>query len=372
MINLSRDSRTSRTLSFLRFPLAALIVFIHTGFSNDTADPSFWFGKLLSEGVANVAVPAFFFISGYLFFAKYDNFGCHEYLHAMKRKFLTLGVPYLLWIALVYYGMGAYTHFIGSPHPWEFYKIFWASSDGYVAKSIFGYEFSILSAPSGMGVLWFIRDLLVAMALSPLIWMIVRKFRMWSVILFLIPYFLYIAIPIQGFGLVALCFFPIGATFSICGKTLEVRRRGIQLVILTIFLVLLLTKFILDINSIHYHRIINQLMIISGVAASIVIGDIIMNCAKMDNISKWICFIGEASFFIYVGHALPIFNLLNKILTMLQDIPIVGYTLYYFLYWGLRLAIVTTTYFCMKRYCPRILSVLVGGRVNKPIKIVAA
>lgn len=241
------------------------------------------------------------------------------------------------------------------------------------AKSIFGYEFSILSAPSGMGVLWFIRDLLVAMALSPLIWMIVRKFRMWSVILFLIPYFLYIAIPIQGFGLVALCFFPIGATFSICGKDLEwFDNKIITGGIVAIFIILLAIKFILDINSIHYHRIINQLMIISGVAASIVIGDIIMNCAKMDNISKWICFIGEASFFIYVGHALPIFNLLNKILTMLQDIPIVGYTLYYFLYWGLRLAIVTTTYFCMKRYCPRILSVLVGGRIAKPLKSVAA
>ena len=369
MVNLSRDSRTSRILSLSRFPLAALIVFIHTGYSPDSNDFSYLCGKLFSEGIASIAVPMFYFISGYLFFANFERFGWHEYTHTMKRKFFTLAVPYILWIALVFYSLGAYTHFSDEIQPWDFYRIFWASSDGYVAKSIFGYEFSILSAPSGVGVLWFIRDLMVAMALSPIFWMIIRNFKMWSIILFLIPYFLYIAIPIQGFGLAALCFFPIGATFSICGKSLEIKHTSFKWGILTIFTLILLTKLILDLNLIHYHRIISQLLIITGIATTIIISDKILN---FERVTKWICIIGEASFFIYVGHTLPIFNPLNKILTMLQDIPTVGYTLYYFLYWGIRLAVVTAGYFCMKRYCPRVLAVLVGGRVNKPIKIVAA
>ena len=84
--------------------------------------------------------------------------------------------------------------------------------------SVFGYEFSILSSPSAIGVMWFIRDLMVAMVLSPIVWWIVRRMRMWSLVVFFLPYILYIGVPVQGFGLAALCFFPAGATFSICGK----------------------------------------------------------------------------------------------------------------------------------------------------------
>lgn len=218
MIDLFHGSHTSKVLEIMRFPLAALIVFIHTSFSPDKTDLSFYLGNLITQSIATVAVPTFFFISGYLFFAKYTTFGWKEYSNAIRKKILTLAVPYFLWIAIVYYGMGVLTGFKNGPEPWDLYRIFWAESDGIVAKSLFGYSFSILSTPSALGVLWFVRDLMVAMLLTPIMWYIVKHLKMWSIIFFLIPYFLFLAVPVKGFGLVALCFFPIGATFSICGK----------------------------------------------------------------------------------------------------------------------------------------------------------
>lgn len=156
-------------------------------------------------------------------FAKYEKFGLNEYKVAMRKKFVTLAIPYFIWIAFVYYGYGLYSGQTSqfSISPSDLYKVFWAESEGFVATLFFGYKFSILSSPSGLGVLWFVRDLMVTMLLSPIIWWIVCRCKMWAVILFLLPYLLFIAIPVKGFGLAALCFFPIGATFSICGKNIS-------------------------------------------------------------------------------------------------------------------------------------------------------
>lgn len=363
MIELKRDSTESQMLSWLRFPLAALIVFIHTGYpSDDPSQPAFYIGKLLSDGIASIAVPTFFFISGYLFFIRYKQFGFHEYADVLRKKFFSLVIPYVLWIAFVYYGYGFYSGQIShiSFNPSDLYRVFWAESDGYIATSIFGYKFSILSAPSGIGVLWFVRDLIVAMVLSPVIWSVVKICRMWSVLIFLLPYIFFIAIPIKGFGLAALCFFPIGATFSICSKNILefVLKWGKWSLIA--FCILLLAKYMLDIQQMHSHRILGQLVILAGIGAVLYIS---YKSLKHTKSSKWICILGESSFFIYVGHALPIFFLLSPLTRELSNSRLGG-IIAYFLSWGIRIIIVVATFFLMKKICPRILSVLVGGRIS--------
>lgn len=361
MINLARESRTSRVLGVIRFPLAALIVFIHTSFSSEDGDLSYYLGNLITGCIATIAVPAFFFISGYLFFAKYHTFGWHEYVLAMRRKFMTLAVPYVLWIGIVYYGLGMLTGFKNGPEPWNLYQIFWAESDGFVAKSIFGYSFSILSTPAALGVLWFVRDLMVAMLLTPVFWFVTKRLRLWSVALYMIPYLFFIAIPIKGFGLAALCFFPIGATFSICGKDIvEVAARW-KVWIISAFLVLLLIKYGMDVMQMRYHRVLGQLLIIVGIAATVVIGGHIVD--RYHGLSMWLYTIGETSFFVYVGHALPVFIVLDKYIQHFQGIPYIGFTLYYFIWCSLRIAVVVGLYYGLKRLCPRLLSVMVGGRV---------
>lgn len=361
MIVLSRDSDTSKALAILRFPLAALIVFIHTSFSPETSDLSYYIGTLVSLNIASVAVPTFFFISGYLFFARYEVFGWKEYTIAMRRKFVTLAIPYLLWIAISYYGMGVITGFRSGPEPWDVYRIFWAESDGFVVKSLFGYTFSILSTPASLGVLWFVRDLMVAMLLTPLIYRIVKWLRLWSIGLFLIPYLLFIAIPVKGFGLVALCFFPIGAAFSICGTDIVKFLTGWSRWIVGVFATIVLLKWGMDICQVHCHRVLGQLLIITGIASAIVIANYL---GRYTRASDTLILLGETSFFIYVGHALPIVNAVNKLFVPIQDIPYAGYTCYYFIWWGFRIAVVIALYYVMKRICPSALSVLVGGRTK--------
>ena len=67
----------SQTISLVRFPLAFAVVFIHcqgevmrvTNWSEATVmDAYYTFKLIISSGIAQVAVPMFFFISGFLFF----------------------------------------------------------------------------------------------------------------------------------------------------------------------------------------------------------------------------------------------------------------------------------------------------------------
>lgn len=360
MVNLGRNSIDSKMLSWLRFPLAVLIVFIHTDYSHNPQNAVYYVGKFLSDGVSVVAVPTFFFISGYLFFSRYDSFGLKEYTSVITRKFHTLVAPYLLWISVVYYSYGFYsgqvTHINLSPS--ELYKIFWASSDGIVTTSPLGYKFSLLSIPSGVGALWFVRDLIVCMLLSPIIWMIIKRLKMWSIVFFSIPYFCFIGIPIIGFGHSALFFFPMGAVFSICGKNISDFTIKWGKTCFVIFAILFLSKYILDINLIKTYSVLLQCVILAGIGAVLYLSYIFL---KYERSATWIILLGEASFFIYVCHQLPIFLLLHPITETFNNIP-GGETIAYFFSWGFRLTIVTGSFFILKKFCPKLLSVLVGGR----------
>ena len=74
------DSESSLRLNLLRFPLVVLVVFLHAysstvGFSDGEIGVSHSMfivdlvRNFVSRGVATIAVPVFFLMSGYLFFA---------------------------------------------------------------------------------------------------------------------------------------------------------------------------------------------------------------------------------------------------------------------------------------------------------------
>lgn len=360
MVNLDKNSIESKAMSWLRFPLAAFVVFIHTDYSTDGSNLAYYIGTLLSNGIAQVAVPTFFFISGYLFFAKIDRFGIKEYVHIMKRKFMALAVPYLLWIALAFYGYSALRGF-GDIQPWDVYKIFWAQSDGYVVTSVFGYKFSILSSPSGCGVLWFVRDLMVAMVMSPIVWVIVRRLKLYAIIVFILPYLLYLGIPVRGFGLVALCFFPLGATFSILGYRVTYVLSRFGRIIISCFLILVILKFVLDVNSITYHRLLVQGLIMFGVAACLVIARV---CVISGSV-LWLIPLGETSFFVYVFHALPIFYPAEHMIDKIAYWSQYGPTIAYFTNWVGRIIVCVVIFYVLKLCMPNLLSMLTGGRLKK-------
>lgn len=92
----------SKVIDLLRFPLIVAVVFIHgVGkdiFNNFNFIPSNDFillTNLTTNGICRIAVPLFFLISGYLFFAKKWNM--RIYKEKLKRRVHSLLIPYLLF-----------------------------------------------------------------------------------------------------------------------------------------------------------------------------------------------------------------------------------------------------------------------------------
>lgn len=364
MIDIDRTSKESHALSWVRLPMAALVVLIHTNFSTNTKDAAYYIGTLLSANIANVAVPTFFLISGYLFFARYESFGLKEYTLMLKNKIFTLLLPYLLWNFIAYYGYGLINHFECEVSPWDFYRIFWAESDGYISTSVFGYTFSILSTPI-VGPLWFVRDLMVVMFFSPVIWLLIRCLKLYSIFVFIVIWILRIGIPIKGFGLEAFCFFPVGAAFSICGNNIFNIISRYWNWIITLFLISLFIVYLDTLNVLQFEYPLfffvdgsSALFKLSGVLCAL--GIAYRLCMKSMNIST----LGESSFFIYAFHTLFIFYPLHLLTDHLLLIPVLGGTLNYFVSFFIKLFVSIGIYYAMKRWCPIILNLLVGGRLK--------
>ena len=101
----------SEAIDLLRFPLAIMVLFIHMNPSVINlldADFSLFsgygiynvIGILLSHVLTHIAVPTFFFISGFLFFVNFMEWSWDGYKKKMKSRVKTLLIPYMLWNAI--------------------------------------------------------------------------------------------------------------------------------------------------------------------------------------------------------------------------------------------------------------------------------
>lgn len=124
MILLSSEINThkidfSRIIQVLRFPLALLVIFSHNnplGIQTALSDNDlilynqftgyYTFQHLVSNNLARIAVPLFFFFSGWLFFLKLKTLSSiHSqkknvttYVFSkIKKNVFTILVPYIIW-----------------------------------------------------------------------------------------------------------------------------------------------------------------------------------------------------------------------------------------------------------------------------------
>lgn len=169
------DRTLSRTFDWLRFPLALLVVYLHIAPNLNavasfygTKSPYFWTVNIVNN-IANLAVPTFFIMSGYLMAFNMTSFSFDVYVKKLKRRCLTLLIPYLIWnlLCLAYmYITRQVTEFPG----WDVIFL------------------KPLNFP-----LWFIRNLIVLNLLYPILWAVVKYLR-WQLLMVVI--FIYVCIPL--------------------------------------------------------------------------------------------------------------------------------------------------------------------------------
>ena len=366
-MKLERNSRESKALDLMRFPLATLIVLLHTEVACGTDNFTYYLAHYVNGPIVRLAVPAFFFMSGYLFFIGKEEFGFTEYVNMLKKKAKSLLMPYLIWNLIAFGLLGMYEYLkdgsIDDLRSWSLMDVFWAHGQGIQATSVLGYQYPVIVSPAA-GVLWFMRDLMMMMVCSIFAYPIVKCLRWWLFPLFLLMNILGVGIPFAGFSLSAITFFYSGAFFSIhqvnIFKWLE-KKRVLWLLLWPSLVILFTTLNGLNIS------ILSNFSVIVSMAGVVFVFLIAYTAVKRESkIVKRIISLGETSFFIYTFGNTMILWLVNKdIGYLLESIPLVGCFLSYEFLFVAKIVECIAVFYLLKRYAPRLLNVLIGNRIKR-------
>ena len=344
------DSRYSDSLTIrsLRLPLALCIIFVHLhmqvsgtqiGWGRLTS-PDAWriFACISINELAAIAVPLFFMMSGYLFFCGPQSPEVREpgipppglrppalgwWLGKWRRRVRTLLVPYVLFCLLAVVGLTVNHAMQGhtladSLHTYlgngKWLHNFWDVHTTGHNTNILG-----ITKPVSYPVcipLWFIRDLMVIVLMSPLVYWAIRHLRLgWTALMAALS-LTGIWIPLVGFSASSCLWFSIGAWFSIRGRSMAGDLHAVRYPLLAGALPLLFLDILTDGTAADRHTHFAFLML--AVPATYAIAARSRQprqpgIGKQDfnpSILKFFNFIdfnsSSLSFFIFAFHTLPI------------------------------------------------------------------
>lgn len=324
---------------------------------------AFWGAEVaLAHIFAHIAVPAFLFISGYLYFLRRssDGFSAADYWQKTRSRVLTLLVPYLLWNlfwigrvllggALPFDGTAAcLAHFF-----WDFSKF----GDEYV--NVWGQHVP-LSGPISL-TLWCLRDLMVCCLLAPLVWLLVVRSRGWVVLLLGV---LYVCggfdLP-PGLSLSSLFWFSFGALFSVLRVDFVERFRRFVWPALAISaaLLILLTPFDGKRAGTWWATAGYGLFILCTVSLAFVAASL----ASSGRLGRWLSSLGAASYFVYLTHVY-VLTVLGKVgfSSLIVSSPQPLHLLLWLAEVVVAVAMCVGGYFFLRRFVPWVLLPLVGWR----------
>lgn len=163
------------------------------------------FERFLGNTVAQIAVPGFFMMSGYLF---YRNFNWRKLGEKWKSRGRSLLLPFLLWNTIYYAG-----YIIGSRIPFvtDIVEKGMVPFEPYTAvNAIFHYAYNY--------VFWYLYQLIFLVILAPLIYSALKYKTLGGILLGVLYYFVQKGTVIPYLNLDALLYYGVGAWGGIHGK----------------------------------------------------------------------------------------------------------------------------------------------------------
>ena len=317
------QKQISSTISWLRLPLVLMVIFIHSDGWGDYQSHSYIDGlvdislydllrTLISQILCQVAVPMFFIISGYLFYMKFERneWNWELWRQKIKSRFYTLFIPYLSWNILRFLFNEGLRLVQSLRHGDSFASWVMVALNKVSPKIFFnigltdtGYinwnsEMIMMFVPEHVPF-WYIRDLILMVVLSPLLWFLIKRFRE-AYVLTLVAMF--IAMPFEYFDIRGIVFFSIGGYLQLFLQKHKIENIHISFSLLRICLMLFL--MLVGINV--FFRSALPLTVILGIAA------IVMLSMKLYTKIKIPEQLQKSSFFIFSFHMflVGIFNTL--------------------------------------------------------------
>ncbi len=337
----------SQKLSVLSLLMIVLVIYIH-GYYLEVEDYpiSMAFQKVVI-GFANGAVPLFYGISGFLFFKSVDSI--KDCLPKICRRFHTLLIPYIIWnlvfvcwyLALTY--LPGVSSFVNSN-----------LAEMFPYEGILGTLYTLFIEPIGFH-LWFLRDLLIFVMLTPILYWGIKKTGWW---------FLLVVLLLTGwifrFWLTS---FVFGATIAICNNkgvldnTVNKKRTSLWLIL---YCLVALNNAFPIVNSPgvigDYYAQFAALISIIAIWKSY--DWVYSACPRtLEMFLKYTPY----TFFIYLFHE-PAFNIIKKLGLKVLGVNDLTLTFLYLINPIIMCVVAICVAKLAQRYIPRVYSVLVGGR----------
>lgn len=354
------NKQFSNKIIVISFILAFMIVSLH---ANNTRNYNYdrnMFGiivnnlQLVMDVIQRVCVPMFFTISGYLFFR---TFNINKIGEKYKRRVKTLLIPYLIWNTISYLFFVLLTNV----------SILSARINiDHVSFDIITMIDAIIN--SRYSTLWFIEDLMIFVAITPLIFYILKNKKIGNIIMIII----YIANIIilclnnsENYSTTTLSinnllyhiFFFMGGAYLALHKKELVEKKNEKLTkistYLTIIMVLISIIIAVFKTKINYIRPIMYVYITIMIAWSWFFTD----NWKYENIKWW----QKISFFIYCTHMI-ILLIIQKIILIVSKGNIYIGTIDYIISPIICIIIIAIIAKFLKNKMPRTWKIITGGR----------
>ena len=330
----------------LRFPMIVLVTFAHSygrvedGFALLASDwNSYEFLKLLvSQTLVKVAMPVFFIMSGYLFFANVDKWDVATYKKKILRRVKTLLIPYLIWNLLMAVKLKTFSMSM----LWSYWNPAGTQIDW------FGHE-QLMTAPANMP-LWFLRDLMVVSLLTPIIYILVRRLGYWLMALLTVLYLSGSCAFIPGLSAYAVYFFTLGAFLSIQRmdlidtlKRFEWPAYGLSVI------------FAISMLLTYHASVFSSLMLCFRFTGSVAVFCLASRILSTTS-RRLPSLVWDSTYFIYLAHYVFFFSFIDTAFFALFGTSTISLSIHYLLCPLLKVAILVCVYLVYKTCLTKITS----------------
>ena len=325
---------------------------------------------------SGIAVPLFFMISGYLFFNKVEEFTASVYWEKCRRRIASLVVPYLCWNALEFLVtllvILSMVLLLGKPDAMfsDYLRSFnwrmfweWSSSPGH--GRCFGF---LPPANNTFPIdipLWFLRNLIVLSALTPVLHFCLKRFGRLFLALLAAAYLSNTWFDCDVLRISGIFFFSLGAYMSLGGRTMYECFAPWKNVAIVAAVLLAVVVVVLHVSG---HRPLMEAVmpfyVLAGVVAVVACTHEAMRDGRLRSGSK---VLAQSSFFVFALHTIWV-NHLTGVATskvvgiILSFSPALSRVVTILLSPVLVTTVCVLLFVLMRKFTPSLLGWLTGGR----------
>lgn len=370
----------SQALDLLRFPLAVIVVLIHVfpipGYGEfkigshifQSGDYPAFYGLLnfIDSFLRGQSVPVYFFISGYVFFYGVE-LTKEKYLQKLKNRVKTLLIPYFVWntlALLVLMAMNMLPLSFLAPYADPFNP----SLHGFLS-AYWGYDGSLFvtgKVPDGAvagpinGLLWFIRDLMIVVLFTPVIYKLIKKYGKYPLIALGAVWFaseFNDMLNYKGFA-TAFFFFSWGAYMSICKKDMIAEfGKYFKLSVVMFFVLGVLGMIVLQVCP-EAASGVKKLNIIVGLSFAYNLAARIIGGGRFRANE----FLIASSFFVYVSHMIICGRIRDLLYNTFKPGTDAGMIVLHLGALAMTMTIILTAFWTLRRFMPGLLRIMTGRR----------